>query len=154
MRALILGFIQITMRSLVLMAVMLTICLSIITREFPPDFRRIFRTYEQLQSYNIAATTKAPIMSSQPSSSETNPTTSEESEIEKLSDLYEKRAMIGRSLLDPQDPLKTLSAPANTSSISSSTDGELQILRARLLTCEDQLRLYENLDTDTNSSKE
>lgn len=154
LKFIVLGFIQIVMRSLVLMAVMLTICLSIITREFPPDFRRIFKTYEQLKNYNAAAAKGASISSSQPSSSENDLVTSEDSEIDKLSDLYEKRAMIGRTLLDPQEPLKTLSASGNTSSFSSSMDGELQILRARLLTCEDQLRLYESLDTDTMSSKE
>lgn len=148
MRQILFGFLQVLVRSFIMMAIMLFIFLSVITREFPPDFRRIAETYERLQNYQVLI---SPSVTSPSDNrrSETLPAAEgmandEESEVQKLADLYEKRALIGRSLLDPRASTKPRAEAFPT---MRPYNGEVEILRAQLLTCEDQLKIYEHRES-------
>jgi hypothetical protein len=142
LRNLVLGFVRILLRSVIMMTITFVILMSVVTREFPPNIHRVTQAYQHLKDYQ-----QAPL--GVPELQATN--TEEENELQNLTDLYEKRAQFGRALLDPalsSNKLHLSGSPLLHSTCLSereASQGEIEILKARLLTCQDELaRLKSN----------
>jgi hypothetical protein len=115
------------------------ILMSVITHEFPPNLRRLRQAYDSLKGARSGTATGS--VATDRSATTLEPV-SEESEIDKLSELYEKRARFGRALLDPSSSLSTQDVQGVSRPLGTFSDrGEIEILKAQLLTCQDELAL-------------
>lgn len=116
------------------------ILMSVITHEFPPNLRRLRQAYDSLHTGARSGTATESVATDR--SATTLEPAAEESEIDKLSELYEKRARFGRALLDPSSSLSTQDVPGVSRPLATFSDrGEIEILKAQLLTCQDELAL-------------
>ncbi len=115
---------------------------SLITRTFPPDFSRLGKTYDRFKDFQKSTAEYKP---------STSQNSSEEDDIDHLTELYDKRAAMASELLggsmtslrghEPSpSPLKSSSA----SSVREGKSNEIEILKAHVLTLEDRLDDLEN----------
>ena len=129
-----------------------TLAYSVVTKEFPPNPSHFKQTlasfgehpaqnFQMLQNYLVKK--EAPSLQ-EPPSAQAAAYASDEAEIEKLAALYEKRAEIfqgktgsSRHIASTDDP--AASVPAAPSANEKALRHEVEALKARVLTLEDQL---------------
>jgi hypothetical protein len=147
---LVLGLTRVLLRSFILMFMTFIILMSAITHEFPPNLKRLRLAYQDLKGARSGIVAES--VAADPNTVAPEPMT-EESEIDKLSELYEKRARVGRTLLDPSSSLSTQEASdVSRPRATFSNRGEIEILKAQLLTCEDELALLRSQGTPSTDA--